>query len=72
MSRSTCSECGCSKCLEPSTNPVVSAGSIDGNGPKGTVRRPESVSASSCLERTAGGPATRRLTLVLMLSRKSR
>ena len=30
-----------------------------------------SMSASSCLERSAGGPATRRLTLVLMLSRKS-
>ena len=45
--------------------------------PRATARRAHvtmsaSMSARSCLERSAGGPATMRLTLVLMLSRKSR
>ena len=36
MSQFTCSECRCSKCLEPNRNPGVPAGSTDGEGPKGT------------------------------------
>src|ERR1035438_8484108 len=61
-SQFTCSECGCSKCLEPSTNPAVPVGSTDGDGPSGTVTMSASMRARRSEEHTAGGPATMRFT----------